>query len=220
MESKNGDRTRIESPDVTHYMALRNSSNIVDGILQDFPGPVVLSARPARWLTYTILGAVMFFTSLFVVAMVLSPELIEAAMHKPVQRAASGAEMLMTSVAGVVGAAMGALTICLSISRLWPRRDTMRLDAEGFEFKERFQMRRVAWRAASGFRVVRPGSGWSMIVFDDEGKPKVRPRWYDRGNSSNSYLFDSYGLPTALLANVMTRWRARALTHAKRTRNT
>ena len=97
---------------------------------------------------------------------------------------------------------------------LLPGAGMLRLDRDGFETTSLFRRHGFLWQAVKGFEAIRISHSMTkMVVYDDinlSGRTLAKFNAAIAGR--NAGLPDTYGLSAADLADVMTRWRERALT--------
>jgi len=163
------------------------SQDKANDILARFPGPVTL--RPSRLKWFLVLLICAAFT-------------------------AGGIAMVADGATGgwFVLVFFG-LGVPLSIAAMLPGAGGLTLDRNGFEITNLFRRQSYVWPDVSGFEAARiPPAGNNMVVFDHAG---AVGRTVAKLNVSlvgrNAGLPDTYGLSADVLADLMDRWRDRAV---------
>lgn len=156
-------------------------------ILARFPGPVTLTPSPRKWLL--VLGGCLAFVAIG----------IWQAGEQP---------LIGWSAVGFFG-----LGVLVAGAMLVPGAAGIVLDADGFEVTGFFRRHRTRWADATGFQAATvPPSAQKLVVYDDRGSENSTLGGINRRLSGrNSGLPDNYGLPPDDLAQVMMRWRERAV---------
>jgi hypothetical protein len=165
------------------------SSERANAILAKFPGPVTLSASRRKWLLM-LLGSGAFTAA--GIAMVLSS----------------------ATAGGWFGVIFFGLCTIVAVVMLLPGAGALRLDREGFEVTSLFRRHRSRWADATGFKSAQiPPSFIHLVAYNDanlSGKSIAKLNVAIAG--ANAGLPDTYGFAAADLADLMIRWRERALT--------
>ncbi|MDO9412712.1 MAG: hypothetical protein Q7T81_09085 [Pseudolabrys sp.] len=161
-------------------------------ILSKFPGPIVLSSRKKN----LALCAMCLAFSVLLVAIGLLNDF-----SADVTSAMIFSSVAVLFISGVV----------LFAVLLLPGACVLTLDRDGFEATFAFRKKRVAWKDASDFRSFAM-RGNSAVLFNEA---LAKPNWYARLNGAlsgcNSGVQASYGLYADDQADLMSRWRERAL---------
>jgi hypothetical protein len=158
----------------------------LDAILARFPGPVRLTPSPTKWLL--VLLICIGFTAI-------------------------GVAMVRSGDANGWWCGFFALGIPVAAIMMLPGAAGLVLDAEGFEVTSLYRMHRTRWADTDGFDVARlPPRGHKMVVYDNVTYQRRALAQFNVGLvGRNAALSDTYGLKHEALAELMTRWRARAL---------
>lgn len=157
-------------------------------LLARFPGPVVLYPSRDRY-TFLMLGCLIF--------------ILLGGANVGLGHPALGWFLIASSGLGFV----------LFASTLLPGAYAFKLDRAGFEFTIWFRRGKVRWQDAADFTVV-AASSTMMVVFNHAGR-KVGPlngvmeRALAKGR--NALVPDTYGLRAEDLAELLSRWRERAI---------
>jgi hypothetical protein len=164
-----------------------NFSDIGEGeeIAAKFPGPITLVPSRGKWWTYGVLNG---FVTIMSIILILHGLVVA---------------MFLTAVFGIA--------TMISVIALIPGSMSLQLNEKGFGVTKFFRTQIFHWSDVSDFGVC-TFRGYQMIVFN---AAKARLGIWDKMNAAlagkNGYLPDTFGLGAADLANLMARWRERAL---------
>ena len=163
-----------------------SSQDKADGILASFPGPVTLRPSRLKWI-FILLICIAF--------------------------AAGGVAMARDGTTmGWLAVAFFGLGVPLSIAAMLPGAGGLTLDRNGFEVVHLFRHRSYAWADVSGFRKAELAYQNEMVVFDHTGtKGKLIASINAGLVGRNAGLPETYGLGADVMADLMARWRARAM---------
>jgi hypothetical protein len=160
-----------------------------DAILAKFPGPVTLSVSRRKWFLMLV-GSGAF--------------------------TAAGIAMASSNAStGWPGAIFFGLCTVVATVMLLPGAGMLRLDRDGFEVTSLFRRHRSRWPDTRGFESAAiPPSMIHRVVYDDANLSGKSIAWLNAMIAGhNAGLPDTFGLSSARdLADLMTRWRERALT--------
>jgi hypothetical protein len=155
----------------------------LDAILRSFPGPVRLTPSRGKWAL--VLLACIGFTAI-------------------------GAAMI--DAGDIRGWLVGFFTLGIPIAAvmLLPGAGGLVLDGEGFDVISLYRTHRCRWTDTGGFMVAT--SPRKMVVYDSlTSRSGVLAQFNTGITGRNAGLPDTYGLKPETLAELMTRWRERAL---------
>jgi hypothetical protein len=157
-----------------------------DDILARFPGPVMLTPSRRKWILILLISAGFTAIGIWMVARGDTTGWFPLAFFG------------LCTVAGVIA--------------LLPGAGGLRLDRDGFAVTSLFRSHTYRWHDTSGFAVTRI-SGNKMVVFDDVNAAGRAIASVNVGLvGRNAGLPDTYGLGADALAELLTFWRARAVT--------
>ncbi len=164
----------------------------IDAILQGYPGPVRLASSRLKWAL--VLLICLGFTAI-------------------------GVAMLRDGdLSGWLAVPVGlfALGVPIAAIMLLPGAGGLVLDSRGFAVTTLFRTHRLDWTDVSRFTVATvPAHGSKMVVYDNQAPRSVRLAQYNiKLVGRNSGMPDTYGLKPEALAELMARWRERALSAA------
>jgi hypothetical protein len=156
-----------------------------DDILARFPGPVTLSPSRRKWILILLIA--IGFT-------------------------AGGVWMVgRGDTAGWFVAGFFGLCAISAVVALLPGANGLKLDRDGFAIIQLFRNRSYRWQDATGFATTRI-TGQKMVVFDDATAAGGALASVNVGLvGRNAGLPDTYGLGADALAELLTFWRARAV---------
>jgi hypothetical protein len=161
-------------------------ASTADDILARFPGPVTLSPSRRKWALILLISA--GFTAI------------------GVWMVASG------NTTGWFPLAFFGLCAVAAVIAMLPGAGGLKLDRDGFAITNLFRSHSYRWQETSGFAVARV-SGNKMVVFDDVNAAGHAIASMNVGLvGRNAALPDTYGLGADTLAELLTFWRARAVT--------
>jgi hypothetical protein len=152
-----------------------------------FPGPVTLYPSRKKWLL-VFAGSALF--------------------------AVGGAWMIRSGDGrgwlGVIFFGLGALVAAV---QLLPGAGALMLDRDGFEVASLFRRHRTRWQDAAGFIAARlPRARQKMVAYDDATLGTTSLTKFNVSViGRNAALPDTYGFSADDLAQLMARWRERAL---------
>ncbi len=163
----------------------------VEEILARYPGPVMLRPSRRKWLLVLLGGAIFTAGGIWMV-----------------QDSADGGWFVLTF--------FGLVTIAAAVMLL-PGAGGLTLDAEGFGWTSLFRPHRTRWQDASDFAAARMYQTQG-VFYEDAAYKSTGLGQISRSIAGRSAgLPDTYGLSASSLADLMTRWRARALASSRPT---
>jgi hypothetical protein len=157
-----------------------------DAILERFPGPVRVTPSRGKWVLILLIG--IGFTAI-------------------------GADFIHAGDSRGWLAAVFVLCIPIAIIMLLPGAGGLVLDGDGFAVTSLYRTHWWRWTDTGGFAVATlPPWGQKMVVYDARTSPPSRlARYSTKLTGRNSGLPENYGLKPEVLAELMSRWRERAL---------
>jgi hypothetical protein len=161
----------------------------VDALLAQYPGPVRLASRPAKWLLAGVCSVVLLALNWFFVL----PQ---------------GGSLY--TMAGWLGIAVFAFAAVGALGNLVPGVAYLKLDPDGFESKTMFGRKRVPWKVASNFRAEGSALG-RRVAFDIYTNEPPRSGLFNYLIRRMATVNDNYGMPPDDLARLMNAWRAKAV---------
>ena len=162
------------------------SQDKADAILARFPGPVTLRPSRLKWI-FILLICVAFAVGGYFMA-------------------ADG-----KTIGWWILAFFG-LGVPVSIAAMLPGAGGLTLDRGGFEVVNLFRRQSYTWAEVSGFKKAQLVYQNEMVVFDHAGaKGKMIASVNTGLVGRNAGLPDTYGFSTDVLADLMARWRDRAM---------
>ena len=158
----------------------------IDSIMSQFPGPVRLYPSRKKWLLILLISAL--FTAI-------------------------GAWMVAEKAdAGWAGLIFFATCLLVSALMLLPGAGGLVLDADGFQATNLFRRYRLHWQNVEGFEAVAiPGARQRLVGYDDVSIGRVIGAINKELSGRNAALPDTYGFSADALAELMRRWRERAM---------
>jgi hypothetical protein len=167
------------------------SNSRLDAIVKRFPGPVRLTPSRGKWLLILLVSAVFTIGAVHLI-------------H-------TGSPRVAGDPRAWLGAVLFGFGVLASIIMLLPGAGGLVLDGDGFAVTKFYRIRRYRWADAGGFTVWAHRSN-KVVVFDSRTAVSSRlVQINTKLTGRNSGLPDTYGLKAATLAELMSRWRERAL---------
>jgi hypothetical protein len=163
----------------------------LDAILARFPGPVTLYPSRRKWAIIFVVGGL---------------------------AAAGGVWMVETEHPWgwfvLIFFLIGTIT---AGAALLPGAGRLTLESGGFEIKNLYRRRRIRWQDVTGFEAaVIPPSARKFVLYDElKAKDRVISKFNTAIAGRNAALPDTYGFSADDLADLITRWRERAIVAAE-----
>jgi hypothetical protein len=154
-----------------------------EAMLQRFPGPATLYPSRAKWL------AVLMACAAFV---------------------GIGAFMIWAGWTLTGGLFVGFFSagVLVALALMLPGASSLTLDGQGFEVVHLYQRIKARWQDVDGFK---PSDVGGVVYDDATKKDSAAGRVSASITGRNTSLSDTYGMAAEDLAQVLTRWRERAL---------
>ena len=157
----------------------------IDAILSRFPGPVRLYPSRKKWLLILLISALFTAVGFWMAA----------------ESAPSGWYALVFFAACLI----------VSVIMLLPGAGGLVLDRDGFRVTSLFRSHRSRWRDVSGFEPISVSSQ-RLVGFDDRAANRAIGALNTVIAGHNAALPETYGFYVDELAELMQRWRERAMT--------
>ena len=174
---------------------LNHLSEEAAAVLRAFPGPVTLHPSKIKWVALTAAKFVLFGISVLMTAWLYR-----------IDSSATWSLVLWVFLTVIFIVIAIADVLALVSGGMW-----MKLDVDGFEWRNLWSFRkRQRWADSTEFDVI-SANFWQYVVHGNRTQPELSGLGRLLHFSGKAWLPDTYGLGAADLAALMNAWRQRAL---------